>query len=116
MAGSKFGATTTCGIQGTSSAALQGSFTSATWASGRRVAVPAGPAVPELHVVKGNWKEQCVFQRLPGPVIHYWSCVGEEEGADGDGTQIFQPGQSLNLSLSKAASVPGLISHLVYAF
>lgn len=55
MAGSEFGATTTCGSQGTSSAGLRGCFTSATWAGSRRVAIPAGPAVPELPVVKGSW-------------------------------------------------------------
>lgn len=115
-ADSEFGATTTCGSQGTSSAALQGCFTSAAWASGRRVAFPAHPAVPKLHTVNGNWKQRCVFQRVPGSVIHYWSCTGEEGGADGASTQIFQPGRSLNLSLSKAASVPGMISCLVCAF
>lgn len=52
---------------------------------GWRVTDPAGPVVPELHVVKGNWKQQHVFQRMPGLVIHCWSRVGEEGGADGDG-------------------------------
>jgi len=80
------------------------------------VAVPAGAVPPELCVTRGNWKQQCTFQRVPGLVIHFWSNTEEEEGADGDSVQIFQPGQSLNLSLSKAASVPGMISYLAYAF
>lgn len=91
IGGSEFGATTTCESPGMSSAALLHLCCPG-------LAVPASPAVPELHIMKWNWKQQCVFLRIMGPVMHCWSRAGEEEGADGDRMQVFLPGWSLNLS------------------
>lgn len=92
-----------------SSVTLWGCFTSATQAGGWRL------AIPELHVGKGNWKQQCLSEGTSGSDSLLDLCWGGVEQMEMACRFSSLDGWSLNLSLSKAASVPGMISHLAYA-